>query len=159
MEQTFSIIKPDAVSRGSIGRIIARFEDEGLKIIGMRLICLTREEAEGFYHVHSSKPFFGSLTEFMSSGPAVVLCLEGPDAIARVREIMGATNPKDAAKGTLRRLYATDVEKNAVHGSDSPESYSTERPYFFRDLDLFCYERKAASGKDGEKWDPLPPLS
>jgi len=157
MERTFCIVKPDAVARGVIGRIIARFEDEGFKIIGMRMVSMTKEEAKGFYHVHADKPFFDSLTDFMSSGPAVVLALEGDDAVDRVREIMGATNPKEAAKGTLRRLFASDVEKNAVHGSDSPESVGSELPYFFKELDLFSYER-AAAARDGEKWDPLPPL-
>ncbi len=157
MERTFIIVKPDAVTRGLIGKVIGRFEDEGLKILGMRMLHMTKAEAEGFYHVHKERPFFDSLTDFMSSAPIVVVALEGPDAISRVREIMGATNPKEAAKGTIRKLYALDVEKNSCHGSDSPESVLTELPYFFRDLDLCDYGRVAAAQED-EKFDPLPPL-
>jgi nucleoside-diphosphate kinase len=157
MQKTLIIVKPDAVTQGCIGRILGRFEDEGLKILAMRMVHLTKEEAEGFYHVHRDKPFFGSLTDFMSSAPAVAVVLEGPDSINRVREIMGATDPKKAAKGTLRRLYATDVEKNAVHGSDSPESAASEIPYYFRALDIKRYERQSPE-REGEKWDPLPPL-
>lgn len=157
MERTFIIVKPDAVTRGLIGKIIGMFEDEGLKVLGMRMLHLTKAEAEGFYHVHKERPFFGSLTDFMSSAPIVAVALEGPDAINRVREIMGATDPKEAAKGTIRKLYAIDKEKNSCHGSDSPESVETEVPYFFRDLDLCDYARVAGE-KPEEKHDPLPPL-
>ncbi len=157
MERTLVMIKPDAVTKGLIGRIVGRFEDEGLKILAMRMLNLTLEEARGFYHVHRDKHFFDSLTDFMSSAPVVAMVLEGPDAIVRARGIMGDTDLKKAAEGTIRRLYATDIEKNAAHGSDSTESASTEIPYFFRDLDVMSYER-AASKKEGEKWDPLPPL-
>ncbi len=136
MQKTLIIVKPDAVAHGHIGRIISRFEDEGLQILGMRMVSLTKEEAKGFYHVHAERPFFDSLTDFMSSGAAVVVTLAGPDAINRVRKIMGATNPEEADEDTLRRLYATDVEKNAVHGSDSPESAASEIPYYFTALDL-----------------------
>lgn len=157
MQKTLIIVKPDAVARGCIGRIIARFEDEGLQIIGMRMVSLSKEDAMGFYHVHADKPFFDSLTDFMSSGPAVVVTLVGNDAISRVRQIMGATNPKDAAEGTLRQLYATDVEKNAVHGSDSPESADSEIPYYFTALELCAFVLKSPD-EENEKWDPLPPL-
>lgn len=157
MERTFIIVKPDAVTRGLIGKIIGMFEDEGLKILGMRMLHMTKAEAQGFYHVHKERPFFDSLTDFMSSAPIVAVALEGPDAISRVREIMGATDPKEAKKGTIRKLYALDKEKNSCHGSDSVESMLTEVPYFFRDLDLCDYSRVAAT-KEDEKYDPLPPL-
>jgi nucleoside-diphosphate kinase len=143
MEKTLIIVKPDAVTRGYAGKILGRFEDEGFKIRGLRMLHMTKKEAEGFYHVHRERPFFDSLTDFMSSAPVCVAVLEGREAISRVRAIMGATNPIEAAEGTLRRLYASDVEKNSVHGSDSPESAATEIPYFFRDLDLCEYARIA----------------
>ena len=158
MQRTLTIIKPDAVAGGSVGRIIARFEEEGLKVVAARMIHMTKEEAQGFYHVHAEKPFFDSLTDFMSSGPCIPMVLEGNDVIDRLRELMGATDPKKAEKNTLRDLYATDVEKNAVHGSDSPESASTEIPYFFSNLEITAYRRKGVD-KDGERWEPLPPLS
>ena len=135
-QRTLSIIKPDATRKGFIGGIIARFEDEGLRIAAMRKIHMSKREAEGFYAVHAGRPFFGELTDFMSSGPCVVLVLEGDDAIARNRTIMGATNPADAAAGTLRKLYASSIGENAVHGSDAPETAATEIAYFFRALDL-----------------------
>ncbi len=136
IQRTLSIIKPDAVSQNHIGVIIARFEEEGLRIAASRMVHLSRRDAEGFYAVHSERPFFGELTEFMSSGPAVLLVLEGENAISRNREIMGATNPTEAAPGTLRALYATDIGENAVHGSDAPETAATEIAYFFRGTDL-----------------------
>mgnify|MGYP003951479453 CR=1 FL=1 len=136
IQRTLSIIKPDAVSKNCIGLIIARFEEEGLRIAASRMVHLSKREAEGFYAVHSERPFFGELTDFMSSGPAVVMVLEGENAIARNREIMGATNPEEAAAGTLRALYATDIGENAVHGSDAPETAATEIGYFFRGTDL-----------------------
>jgi nucleoside-diphosphate kinase len=135
MERTLSIIKPDATKKRHIGAIIARFEQENLRITAVRKIHMSRREAEGFYAVHSERPFFGELTEFMSSGPCVVMVLEGENAILRNREIMGATNPADAAEGTLRQLFAASIGENAVHGSDAPETAATEIAYFFRDLD------------------------
>jgi|GEM_PF-200702 len=162
MQKTLVIVKPDAVTQGYIGKILSRFESEGVKVVGLRMLHMSKTQAKGFYHVHQDKPFFDSLTDFMSSAPAVVVVLEGPDdIISRVRTVMGATNPKDAAEGTLRSLFATDVEKNAVHGSDSPESAATEIPYFFNALDLCRYDRVDDAGKDGqagEGWEPLPPL-
>ncbi len=158
MQRTLVIIKPDAVSKGFAGRIIAHFEDEGLKVAAMKMVFMCKEEAEGFYHVHRARPFFDSLTDFMSSGPCVPMVLEGNDAIDRVRTRMGATDPKNAARNTLRALYAGDVERNAVHGSDSEESASTEIPYFFNQFECFEYARGEAE-KESEHWDPLPPLS
>ena len=135
-EQTLSIIKPDATKAGNIGNIIARFEAEGLRIAAMRKVHLSKREAEGFYAVHSARPFFGELTDFMSSGPCVVMVLEGENAIQRNREIMGATNPAEAAEGTLRALYASSIGENAVHGSDAPETAAVEIAYFFRGTEL-----------------------
>ena len=135
-QRTLSIIKPDATRHGDIGKIIARFEAEGLRICAMRKIHMSKREAEGFYAVHAERPFFGELTGFMSSGPCVVMVLEGEDAILRNRAIMGATNPAEAAEGTLRKLYATSLGQNAVHGSVAPETAATEIAYFFRALDL-----------------------
>ncbi len=135
-ERTLSIIKPDATAKNLIGKIIARFEAEGLKICALRKVHLSKREAEGFYAVHSERPFFGELTDFMSSGPCVVLVLEGENAISRNREIMGATNPAEAAENTLRKLYANSIGENAVHGSDSPENALIEISYFFRATEL-----------------------
>lgn len=134
MEQTLSIIKPDGVVKGIIGEIIKRFENNELKIKAMKMVRLSKKEAEGFYIVHKERPFYSSLTDFMSSGPIVVMVLEGKDAIRKNREIMGATNPEDADTGTIRRDFGTDVEKNTVHGSDSPESAAFEIDYFFKSL-------------------------
>ena len=136
MQRTLSIIKPDATAKGVIGKIIARFEEEGLRIAAMRKVHLFKREAEGFYAVHAARPFFGELTDFMSSGPCVVIVLEGENAIKRNREIMGATNPAEAAEGTLRKLYASSIGENAVHGSDAPETAATEIAYFFRGTEL-----------------------
>ncbi|MCK6523723.1 nucleoside-diphosphate kinase [Myxococcota bacterium] len=136
IERTLSIIKPDAVKKGVIGAIIARFESEGLRIVAVRKVHLSLREAQGFYAVHSARGFFGELTEFMSSGPSVVMVLEGENAIAKNREIMGATNPANAAEGTLRKLYADSVGENAVHGSDAPETAAVEIAYFFRATEL-----------------------
>ncbi len=136
MERTLSIIKPDAVKKNLIGKIVARFEEEGLRIAAMRKVHLSKREAEGFYAVHAERPFFGELTDFMSSGPAVVIVLEGDNAITRNREIMGATNPAEAAEGTLRKLYADSIGENAVHGSDAPETAAVEISYFFRGTEL-----------------------
>ncbi len=135
-ERTLAIIKPDGVSRKLMGRVIARLEDEDLKIVAMKLIHMTKKQAKGFYKVHEGKPFYESLTDFMSSGPCVVMVLEGEDAINRYRNLMGATNYKEAAEGTIRREWATDIEKNVVHGSDSPESAQTEISYFFNSLEI-----------------------
>lgn len=118
MERTLSIIKPDGVARGLIGKVIQRFESSGIKVAGMKMIQMTKAQAEGFYAVHRGRPFFNSLTDFMSSGPAVVMVLEGEDVIAKNRQLMGATNYKEAAKGTIRADFASDIEKNVVHGSD-----------------------------------------
>ncbi|MFC1655089.1 nucleoside-diphosphate kinase [Myxococcota bacterium] len=134
-ERTLSIIKPDAVSKGLIGNIIARFEREGLRIAAMRMLHLTKEKAEGFYAVHRERPFFPELVDFMISGPIVVMVLEGDDAIGHNRDIMGATDPSQAAEGTLRKLYAESIQNNAVHGSDAPETAKFEIGYFFPDLE------------------------
>ena len=120
MERTLSIIKPDGVSRGLIGEVVKRFEKNDIKIVAMKMVKLTREDAEKFYAVHKERPFFGSLTEFMTSGPIVPMVLEGDNVIEKNRELMGATNYKEAAEGTIRRDFATDIEKNIVHGSDPP---------------------------------------
>ena len=134
--RTLSIIKPDGVGKGLIGEVIRRFEKEGIRIAAMRMFRLTRREAEGFYAVHRERPFFGSLTEFMSSGPIVVMVLEGDGVISRNRALMGATDPKKADKGTIRADFADSVERNIVHGSDAPETAETEIRYFFSDLDV-----------------------
>ena len=131
LERTLSIVKPDGVAKNLIGEVIGRFEKNGLKILGLKMVKLSKSEAEGFYAVHKGKPFFSSLTEFMSSGPCVVMVLEGQDAISKVRDIMGATDPAKAAKGTIRKDFASNIERNIVHGSDSPESASFEIKYFF----------------------------
>ncbi len=135
-ERTLSIIKPDGVSRGLIGEVIKRFESAGIRIAAMKMIHMTKTQAQGFYAVHRERPFFGSLTDFMSSGPAVVMVLEGENAIARYRELMGATNYKEAAEGTIRRDFATDIEKNVVHGSDAPETAAFEISYFFNAFEI-----------------------
>jgi len=136
IERTLTIIKPDAVAAGHIGDIIKIFEASDFKIVAARLVNLTKKEAEGFYAVHRGKPFFESLTTFMSSGRALVMVLEGEQIISRLREVMGATNPANAAAGTIRQLYATNIEHNAVHGSDAPETAAYEIGYFFRGVDL-----------------------
>jgi nucleoside-diphosphate kinase len=136
-ERTLSIVKPDATRRNLVGRILARFEQEGLRIAAVRKTHLSLLEAEGFYAVHKARPFFGELTTFMSSGPCVLVVLEGEDAVAKNREIMGATNPAQAAEGTLRKLYAESVGENAVHGSDSADNAAIEIAYFFRDTEIF----------------------
>lgn len=136
MERTLSIVKPDGVERGLIGEVVRRLEKEGLKIIAMKMIHMTKAQAEGFYAVHRQRPFFESLTTFMSSGPAVVMALEGEDAIRRYRTLMGATNYKDAAEGTIRRDFATEIERNVVHGSDAPETAAFEIGYFFNSFEI-----------------------
>lgn len=136
MERTLSIVKPDGVARGLVGEVVRRLESTGLKIIAMKMIHLNKAQAEGFYAVHRQRPFFGSLTDFMSSGPAVVMVAAGENAIARYRELMGATNFKEAAEGTIRREFATDIEKNVVHGSDAPETAAFEISFFFNSLEI-----------------------
>jgi len=136
VERTFSIVKPDAVARNLIGQIYARFEAAGLRVVAAKMLHLTRAEAEGFYAVHRERPFFRDLVEFMISGPVMVQVLEGENAIARNREIMGATNPKDAAPGTIRADFAKTVDENCVHGSDAAETARTEIAYFFSATEL-----------------------
>jgi len=130
-ERTLAIIKPDAVKKRVIGRIIQRIEDEGFNILGLKMVKLSQEEAKKFYAVHKDKPFYDSLTEFMSSGPIVVILLEGEQAVKHWREVMGATNPAEARPGTLRREFGFSIERNAVHGSDSPQTAETEIKFFF----------------------------
>ncbi|MDE2179298.1 MAG: nucleoside-diphosphate kinase [candidate division NC10 bacterium] len=136
MEQTLVIVKPDAVARGLIGEVIRRFEAEGLVVCGLKMVWLAQKEAEGFYQVHRHRPFFESLTCFMASGPCVMMVLEGEKAIGRVRTLMGATDPAKADEGTLRRSFATSIEKNVVHGSDSTVSAAFEISYFFNRLEI-----------------------
>jgi nucleoside-diphosphate kinase len=137
LERTLSNIKPDAVKKNVIGKIVARFEDAGLRVVAARMKHLSRAEAEGFYAVHRERPFFGDLVEFMTSGPVLVQVLEGPEAIARNRELMGATDPKKAAQGTLRAEFADSIDANAVHGSDAPETARVEIAYFFPACEVF----------------------
>lgn len=136
IEKTLVIIKPDAVGKNLIGEIISRFEKNGLRVAALKKIKMTKEQAKGFYIVHKEKPFYESLTDFMSEGPVVVMVLEGEDAIQRVRKIMGATNPAQAEEGTIRKDFAENIERNAVHGSDSPASAAYEIPYFFSALEI-----------------------
>ncbi len=136
VERTLSIVKPDAVAKNLIGEIYSRFERAGLTIVAARMLHLSREQAEGFYAVHRERPFFNALVEFMMSGPIMVQVLEGDDAIAKNREIMGATNPKEAAAGTIRHDLAETIDANAAHGSDAPETASTEIAYFFGEDEL-----------------------
>jgi len=136
MERTLSIIKPDGVARGIIGEIIKRLEDNKIKIIVMKMLRMTKAQTEGFYAVHKERPFFESLTDFMTSGPVVAMVLEGENVIDKYRELMGATDYKEAAEGTIRRDFATDIEKNVVHGSDSPETAAFEIGYFFNSFEI-----------------------
>jgi nucleoside-diphosphate kinase len=135
-ERTFSIIKPDAVKAGKAGQILARIEQTGFKPVALRMRHLTKSEAEGFYHVHKARPFFGSLVDFMTSGPCITMVLEKDNAIASLRELMGATDPAKAAAGTIRKDFAESIEANAIHGSDAPETAAFEIGYFFAGLDL-----------------------
>jgi nucleoside-diphosphate kinase len=135
-ERTFAIIKPDAVRARHAGRILAKIEDAGFTIRALRLTHLTRQEAEGFYDVHRARPFFGSLTEFMSSGPCIVMALEAPDAVKKWRTLMGATDPAKADAGTMRKEFGASIEHNATHGSDAAETAAVELGYFFRGLEL-----------------------
>lgn len=136
IQRTFSIIKPDATARNLTGAINAKIEGAGLRIIAQKRIRMTREQAEGFYGVHKERPFFNDLVTFMISGPVVVQALEGEDAIAKYREVMGATNPEDAAEGTIRKEFAESIEANSVHGSDAPETAAEEIPFFFSDDEI-----------------------
>ena len=136
IERTFSIIKPDAVARNLSGEILAMIQAQGLTVKAMKMIRMTTEQAEGFYAVHKDKPFFSSLVKYMTSGPVVCSILEGEDAIRRYRELMGATNPANAAEGTIRKKYAESLEANSVHGSDAPESAAYEMGYFFNALEI-----------------------
>ena len=136
IERTFSIIKPDAVARNLSGEILAMIQQSGLRIKAMKMIQLTRDQAEGFYAVHKERPFFNSLVEYMCSGPVVCSILEGEDAIRRYRDLMGATNPANAAEGTIRKKYAESIEANSVHGSDAPETAAFEMAYFFNALEI-----------------------
>jgi nucleoside-diphosphate kinase len=137
VQRTLSIIKPDAVAKNVIGKIYSRFEDNGLKIIAARMVHLSRQEAEGFYAVHRERPFFKDLVEFMISGPVMVQVLEGEGAVLKNRELMGATNPKEAAPGTIRADFAESIDANAVHGSDAPETAAVEVAYFFPALNVY----------------------
>ena len=136
IQRTLSIVKPDGVRKQVIGEVVRRFESAGIRIVAMKMLHLTKQEAEGFYAVHRERPFFGSLTDFMSSGPIVVMVLEGENVIARNRELMGATDPKKAAAGTIRASFADGIEQNIVHGSDAPETAATEIRYFFSELEI-----------------------
>jgi nucleoside-diphosphate kinase len=136
LEQTLSIVKPDGVRKGLVGEVIRRFETAGLRVVALRRLKLQKQEAEAFYAVHREKGFFQSLTDFMSSGPIVAMVLEGDRAVQRTRQIMGATNPRDAAPGTIRADFAQEVEQNIVHGSDSPENASVEISFFFSRLEI-----------------------
>jgi nucleoside-diphosphate kinase len=137
MERTLSIVKPDGVKKNLIGEVLKRFEQPGLRIAAMRMLRMSIDDAKGFYIIHKERPFYESLTSFMSEGPVVVMVVEGENAINKVRQIMGATNPKDAAPGTIRADFASDIEHNIVHGSDSKESAAYEIPYFFPALEIY----------------------
>lgn len=136
MERTLSIVKPDGVKKNLIGEVIKRFEKNGLRIAALKMLKLSKDDAKGFYIIHKGRPFYESLTTFMSEGPIVVMVIKGENAINKVREIMGATNPKDTAPGTIRSDFASDIEHNIVHGSDSKESASYEIPFFFSSLEI-----------------------
>lgn len=138
VERTLGLIKPDAVGRGLVGKILARYEEAGFRILAMRLLRLTRAEAEAFYAVHRERPFFESLTRYISSGPVVALALEREDAIAHLRAVMGATDPVEAEAGTIRAEHGESIERNSVHGSDSPETAATELRFFFSERELLA---------------------
>jgi nucleoside-diphosphate kinase len=135
-ERTFSIVKPDAVAKNAVGGVLKIIEDGGLKIVATKMVHMTKAQAEGFYAVHSERPFFGDLTDFMSEGPCVVSVLEGDNAIARYRDLLGATNSEEAVEGTIRHAYGTDIERNAAHGSDAADTAEFEISYFFSSLEL-----------------------
>lgn len=135
-QKTFSIIKPDAVSSGKAGKILSLLEDNGFRIVAIKMVKLSQPQAEGFYAVHRERPFFGSLVKFMTEGPVIVMALEREDAVKKLREVMGATNPANAAESTVRKLYAESIERNAIHGSDAPETAEQELKYFFTTQEL-----------------------
>ncbi len=136
LQKTFSIVKPDAVATGKAGKILAHLEGEGFRIVALRMTRLSQSQAEGFYAVHRERPFFGSLVKFMTEGPVIVMALEREDAVKKLREVMGATNPANAADGTIRKLYAESIERNSIHGSDAPETAADELKYFFTSIEL-----------------------
>lgn len=136
LERTFSIIKPDAVAAGHAGEILAEIEKAGFRVLALRMTRLSKEQAEGFYAVHRERPFFAGLVRFMTEGPIIVMALEREDAIRKLREVMGATNPANAAEGTIRKRFAENIERNCIHGSDAPETAEVELRYFFSTLDL-----------------------
>jgi len=136
LQKTFSIIKPDAVAGGKAGRILSLLEDNGFRVVALRMTKLSQSQAEGFYAVHRERPFFASLVKFMTEGPVIVMALERDDAVMKLREVMGATNPANAAEGTVRKLYAESIERNAMHGSDAPETAAEELKYFFTTVEL-----------------------
>jgi nucleoside-diphosphate kinase len=136
LQKTFSIIKPDAVASGKAGKILSLLEDHGFRVVALRMTKLSQSQAEGFYAVHRERPFFGSLVKFMTEGPVIVMALEREDAVKKLREVMGATNPANAAEGTVRKLYAESIERNAIHGSDAPETAAEELKYFFTSVEL-----------------------
>src|SRR3954454_1504173 len=136
MAKTFSIIKPDAVASGKAGKILSLLEDSGFRIVALRMAKLSQSQAEGFYAVHKERPFYGSLVKFMTEGPVVLMALEREDAVKKLREVMGATNPANAAEGTVRKLFAESIEHNSIHGSDAPETAAEELKYFFTGIEL-----------------------
>ncbi len=136
LQKTFSIIKPDAVATGKAGKILSLLEENGFRIVALRMTKLSQSQAEGFYAVHRERPFFGSLVKFMTEGPVIVMALEREDAVKKLREVMGATNPANAAEGTMRKLYAESIERNCIHGSDAPETAAEELKYFFNTIEL-----------------------
>jgi nucleoside-diphosphate kinase len=136
MQKTFSIIKPDAVASGKAGKILSLLEENGFRIVGLRMLKLSQGQAEGFYAVHKERPFYSGLVKFMTEGPVIVLALEREDAVKKLREVMGATNPANAADGTVRKLFAESIERNAIHGSDAPETAVQELAFFFNSVEL-----------------------
>jgi nucleoside-diphosphate kinase len=136
MQKTFSIIKPDAVASGKAGKILALLEENGFRIVGLRMLKLSQGQAEGFYAVHKERPFYSGLVKFMTEGPVIVMALEREDAVKKLREVMGATNPANAADGTVRKLFAESIERNAIHGSDAPETAAAELAFFFNSVEL-----------------------
>jgi len=136
MQKTFSIIKPDAVASGKTGKILALLEENGFRVVALRMAKLSQSQAEGFYAVHKERPFYGSLVKFMTEGPVVLMALEREDAVKKLREVMGATNPANAADGTVRKLFAESIERNAIHGSDAPETAAQELQFFFNSVEL-----------------------
>ena len=136
LQKTFSIIKPDAVASGKAGKVLSLLEDNGFRVVALRMTKLSQSQAEGFYAVHRERPFFASLVKFMTEGPVIVMALEREDAVKKLREVMGATNPANAAEGTVRKLYAESIERNAIHGSDAPETAAEELKYFFTTIEL-----------------------